>query len=192
MPTTDTAPLSTTIRNGAIIGMAAAVGMAMYAMVASATYQHHGFFTPLFHISALTGSPKSMMQSLHAAMSGETFWFTPGAALCGLLIHMITGAMYGIGFALLVRRVRAAGAVVAAGMAYGAGAMVFSGIIGLPVAAAIMSAGNTISDMPQMVGWATFAIEHLLFGMILGIGVAAVRAAAAPASAGENVSAALA
>jgi len=41
--------------------MAAAVAMAMFAMIASVTYQHHGFFTPLFHISALVGSPKSMI-----------------------------------------------------------------------------------------------------------------------------------
>lgn len=48
---------------GAIGPMIAAMAMAMYAMAASVSYQHRGFFTPLFHISALFGSPKPMMTS---------------------------------------------------------------------------------------------------------------------------------
>jgi hypothetical protein len=58
MSTTNTPPVSTTVRNGALIGMAAGVAMAMYAMIASATYQHHGFFTPLFHISRARRLPQ--------------------------------------------------------------------------------------------------------------------------------------
>lgn len=164
-----------TARHGALIGMAAGAAMAMYAMVASATYQHHGFFTPLFHISALVGSPKSMMQSMTAAMHGDTFWFTPGAAICGLLIHMITGAMYGIGFALLTRRVRRDATVLAAGTAYGIAALLFSGLVALPIAATIADAGKPISDMASMVGWGTFTVEHIIFGMMLGAGVVIAR-----------------
>lgn len=169
-----------TIRNGAVIGMVAGAAMAMYAMVAAATYQDTGFFTPLFHISALIGSPKSMMQSMTAAMTGDMFRFTPGAALVGLVIHMMTGAVYGIGFAALVRRLRGVGTLAVAGAAYGILALVLSAFIGLPAAAALTDAGKTISDMAEMVGWGTFAIEHVIFGMVLGIGVAAVRRAAHP------------
>lgn len=167
--------LTHTARRGAVIGMVAGMGMAMYAMVASATYQHHGFFTPLFHISALVGSPKAMTQSMTAAMHGDTFWFTTGAAVCGLLIHMVTGAMYGVGFALLARRIRGDGTLLAAGTAYGVAALLFSGLIALPVAAAIADAGKPISDMASMVGWGTFAVEHVIFGMMLGAGVVIAR-----------------
>src|SRR5581483_11161862 len=151
-------------------GMVAGMGMAMYAMVASATYQHHGFFTPLFHISALVGSPKAMTQSMTAAMHGNTFWFTTGAAACGLLIHMFTGAMYGVGFAFLTRRVRKNAALLA-----GVAALLFSGLIALPVAAGVAGAGKPISDMASMVGWGTFAVEHAIFGMMLGAGVIVAR-----------------
>lgn len=163
-----------TVLTGAVIGMAAAVAMAMYAMVASATYQNNGFFTPLFHISALVGSPSSMTQSMQAAVGGSTFWFTTGAAVSGLLIHMLTGAVYGIGFALAARRLQGS-VLVVAGMAYGVGVLLFSGFVALPVAASLAGAGRPISDMAEMVGWATFAVEHLIYGMVLGIGVSVVR-----------------
>ena len=180
MNTTDGPALSTAIRNGVMIGMIAGAAMATYAMLASATYQHHGFFTPLFHISAVFGSPKSMMQSMTAAMRGDTFWFESGAALVGLLVHMVTGAMYGVGFAVFARRLRGSGTLVAVGMGYGLVALVLSGLVGLPVASAITGAGKTISDMADMVGWGTIAVEHLIFGLTLGVGVAASRGLVRP------------
>ena len=66
--------------------MIAGAAMAMFAMVASVTYQHHGFFTPLFHISALFGSPDAMMHSGMEAMAGNKFWFSAGPAALALLI----------------------------------------------------------------------------------------------------------
>ena len=39
----------------------------------------------------------------------------------------------------------------------------------------VAGAGNAISDMADMVGWGTFTIEHLIFGMMLGVGVAVSR-----------------
>ena len=36
------------------------------------------------------------------------------------------------------------------------------------MAAKITGSGSTIADMASMVGWATFAVEHLIFGLVLG------------------------
>jgi hypothetical protein len=80
---------------------------------------------------------------------------------------MMTGAMFGIGFAFLARRLTRA-ALVPAGAVYGLAVFVMSAFIGLPVAAKITGAGTTISDMASMVGWATFAVEHMMFGLVLG------------------------
>ena len=44
---TDRTNLRRTVAGGAVAGMAGGMVMAMFAMVASVTYQHHGFFTPL-------------------------------------------------------------------------------------------------------------------------------------------------
>ena len=147
--------------------MIAGAAMAMFAMVASVTYQNHGFFTPLFHISALFGSPDAMMRSGMEAMAGNEFWFSAGPAALGLLIHMMTGAMFGIGFALLARRLSRT-LLVPAGALYGLAVFVVSAFVSLPVAAKITGSGATISDMASMVGWATFAAEHVMFGLVLG------------------------
>ena len=141
--------------------------VAMFAMVASVTYQHHGFFTPLFHISALFGSPDAMMRSAAEAMAGNRFWFSAGPAVLGLLIHVVTGAMFGIGFAFLARRLPRI-VLVPAGAMYGLAVFVLSAFVGLPVASKITGPGTTISDMASMVGWATFAIEQMMFGLVLG------------------------
>lgn len=146
--------------------MIAGAGMAMFAMVASVTYQHHGFFTPLFHISSLTGSTDAMMRSMQEAMAGNKFWFTPGAAFTGMMIHMVTGAMLGMVFALIAR-VLPRKAVLPVGITYGLGAFITSAWVDLPAAANITGAGAPISDMASMVGYPTFAIEHMMYGMVL-------------------------
>lgn len=168
MSTSTTAqPIKTIVLRGGVAGMIAGVVMAMFAMVASVTYQHHGFFTPLFHISALFGSPDAMMRSAMEAMAGNKFWFSAGPAALGLLIHLMTGAMFGIGFAFLARRLPRT-LLVPAGAIYGLAVFVVSAFVGLPVAAKVTSTGTTISDMASMVGYATFAVEHMMFGLVLG------------------------
>lgn len=148
----------------------------------SVTYRHHGFFTPLFHISALFGSPDAMMRSVAEAMAGNRFWFSTGPAALGLLIHMITGAMFGIGFTVLARRIPRA-ALIPAGTVYGLAVFVVSAFVGLPVAAKVTGSRSTISDMASMVGWATFAVEHMMFGLVLGaIGLRNTSAASTPAA----------
>ena len=69
-------------------------------------------------------------------------------------------------------------ALVPAGALYGLAMFVLSAFVGLPVAAKITGTGSVISDMASMVGWATFALEHVMFGIVLG-GLA-LRAAPVP------------
>lgn len=153
---------------GALAGMIGGVAMAMFAMIASLTYQHHGFFTPLFHISSLLGTPTAMMTSLQQAMAGHSFWFTPGAAILGLLIHMMTGATYGVMFVLATQRVRRQH-LVAVGTAYGLIIFALSSFIALPIAGSLFGAGDPITHMARIVGYGTFALEHVVFGMVLGL-----------------------
>ena len=162
-----TSPAPLLIR-GAVYGTVAGMAMAMFAMIASVTYQHHGFFTPLYHISALLGSPDAMMMSVSQAMAGHHFWFAAGPALLGLMIHMVTGAAYGVVFVLITQRLRRS-LVIPAGMAYGLAVFVVSSFIGLPIAAKLTDAGPVITNMAKMVGWSTFAVEHLMFGTVLGL-----------------------
>ena len=155
---------------GAGAGVVAGLVMAMWAMGAS-VQKDHGFFTPLYHIASLFDSPASMMSSMKAAMTGGgQFHFEAGPALLGAMIHMMTGAMYGVMFFLLIARARlSAAATAAAGMAYGAVVFAVSSWIALPLAASVFSAGDPIRHMPKLAGWGTFFVEHLMYGVALGV-----------------------
>ncbi|MEV0945352.1 hypothetical protein [Rhodococcus sp. NPDC049939] len=160
------AQLERTAAIGAVAGVGAALVMAMYAMIAAATYQNSGFFTPLYHIASSLTSPDAMMASMERAMSGSYFYFTPGPAVVGVVIHMMVGAAYGAILALIARLTRLHGAwLIAAGAAYGLIVFAVSTWMGLPLAAAIFSGGDPISNMASMVGYPTFIVEHVLFGL---------------------------
>jgi hypothetical protein len=65
----------------------------------------------------LTGTPKSMMTSVADAIAGNKFWFATGPAAVRP-IHMVTGAMYGIAFAVIAPRIPRS-FLVPAGAAFG-------------------------------------------------------------------------
>ncbi len=68
------------------------------------------------------------------------------------------------------------------GLVYGALVFVVSAFVGLPLAASIfgvddlaegpMAGMNSIADMAEMAGWVFFS-EHLLFGLVTGLLIAA-------------------
>jgi uncharacterized membrane protein YagU involved in acid resistance len=160
------------VRTGTLWGIIAAAVMAMFAMIAGATYLGSGFFTPLYHIASSVIEPTAMMTSMEKAMAGETnFYFALGPAVVGMMVHFMTGAAYGVLFALIARTLRlSGGAAIGAGAAFGVGVLLFSSFVGLPVAAAVFGGGDPIADMPKMVGWTTFTLEHVVYGVVLGAG----------------------
>ena len=154
---------------GAGAGVVASLAMGMYAMVA-AWAKGTGFFTPLHHIASLVAPEDSMMASMHAAAAGNDFHVAFGTAALGAAIHMMTGAMYGAVFGLAVSRMDLArGMLAAAGLVYGALVFVMSAFVGLPLAASVLGAGDPIRNMAELAGWGTFAVEHLVFGLALGL-----------------------
>ncbi len=166
--TTTRSPLRT-IAFGAGAGVVASLVMAMFAMIA-AWAKGTGFFTPLYHIASIAGSGDAMMTSMQAATTGSNFRFVLGTAVLGALIHMMTGAMYGALFGLIVSRLNVSFPVLAvAGIAYGALVFALSAFLALPLAAAIFGAGDPIKNMAAMAGWGTFLVEHLLYGLTLGV-----------------------
>jgi hypothetical protein len=155
---------------GVVAGTLGAVVMAAFAMIASATYHGVGFLTPLYHIASSVISPEAMMISAAEAQAGTPFSFTLGPAVVGLALHLGVGAAFGAIFGMGVTALRIRGPVlVPLGIAYGALVLVFMAFAGLPITAAVFDGGDPIRNMPAMAGWWTFAIEHLMFGAILGL-----------------------
>jgi hypothetical protein len=103
---------------GALLGAAASLVMAAFAMMAAATYQSSGFFTPLHHIASTFISASTMMTSTQHAMTWNTLFFSFGPAVLGAMTHMMIVAMYGAMFALAAVLLRLRGPVlIAAGAA---------------------------------------------------------------------------
>jgi hypothetical protein len=175
MDTTHAASRSTPVswhhvRVGALLGVVAALVMGMFAMIASATYHDTGFFTPLHHIASALIEPTAMMRSMEAGMAGDTFAISVGPALLGLALHLATGAFWGAIFGLIVSTgwLRGVTGLIAA-IVYGLAVMLVMAFLALPVIAAAFGGGEPISEMPRLAGWGTFAIEHAMYGAVLGL-----------------------
>lgn len=179
------ATLQRGIAVGAGAGVVASIAMGAYAMVASLV-KDTGFFTPLHHIATLFAEPADMMTSMMSADMGEGAWeIAAGTALLGLVIHMVTGAVYGAFFGVVAVLLRwtGVGLLALAGLVWGGIVFLVSAFVGLPLAAAVfgvddlaegpMAGMNPIADMAEMAGWGTFVVEHLVFGLVIGLLVAA-------------------
>ena len=110
------------------------------------------------------------MMSVQAAADGSTFDFFFGPALVGAVIHMMVGEMYGAMFGVLVALTRLRPMLLpVAGAVWGAAVFVVSSFIAVPIAASVFNSGDQITHMARMVGYGTFLVEHLLFGLALGL-----------------------
>ena len=117
-----------------------------------------------------------MMESMQAAMAGNSFTFVFGPAALGAFVHMVVGAAYGAAFGIAARLLRWRGPVlIAAATVWGFIVFVISAWVGLPLAASVLGGGDPIRNMATMVGYPTFIGEHLLYGAVLGLLLAVPR-----------------
>lgn len=160
--------LERTLEKGVFFGVLASIPMGLCAMVASATYQARGFFTPAYHV-AFTIDPNTMGLSLGRADTGERFFMSQESFVFGLAIHVIVAGVFGGLFAVVATRLRLRGRqFLVGGPVYGLAVMVLMSALVLPVAGAAFDAGDPISRMGSEIGWATFAGLHAVFGLALG------------------------
>jgi len=143
---------------GAITGMLGGAMMAMFTMLATATYLHMGFFTPLYVIASPLAGQQAMMTAVH----GGAFYFALGPAVLGLVVHMMWSALWGIIFGLIVSGLHLRGAAaVVGGMIYGVLVLLAMSFIVAPIVGG--------PNFFQLLGWPTWTIGHLLFGMVVGL-----------------------
>jgi hypothetical protein len=149
-------------------GMAAAGAMALFAMVACAV-RGLGLYAPLYLVTAVV-EPGPLETARQEAAAGWRFYLEIGPALAGLAVHLAIGAFYGALFALLARALRLRGPVaVLVGAGYGLAVMALMGLVVLPSAAGETAGGPVIADAPELLGWPVFAVEHLVYGLVLGV-----------------------
>jgi hypothetical protein len=149
-------------------GMVAALVMVLFAMVWAATHGL-GLYTPLYQVTAVV-EPGPLGVSLGEAADGWRFYFEVGPAAAGMAVHLAIGAGFGALFALIARSVQLRGrAAVAAGAAYGLAIGGLMGLVVLPWAAGETAGGELIAEAPRLLGWPAFTVEHLLYGLTLGL-----------------------
>ena len=162
------ATLERTLQRGIFAGFGASTVMGLFAMVASATYQGRGFFTPAYHV-AFTIDPQTMGIALQKTAAGDRFYFSQEAFVFGMATHVIVAGVLGALFTLVAMRLRLRGTrALAGGLIYGLVVMAIMSAVVLPAAAAFFGAGEPISRMGSEIGWVTFAVLHAIFGLALG------------------------
>jgi uncharacterized membrane protein YagU involved in acid resistance len=133
--------------------------MAIFTMLAAATYLQVGFFTPMYVIAA----PLIGRQTLMTSLTHGAFYFAPGPALLGLVVHLLWSAFWGIIFGLIAHGLHlAGGAAIMGGLIYGMLVMLVMSFIVIPIVGA--------PDLLHMVGTFSLIIAHALFyGLPLGL-----------------------
>lgn len=171
----DTGPRGwgTVVVGGLVAGAIAGMAMAMWTMVAGATFRSTGFFTPMYLIASPFSGTEAAAGSLQAARAGELFFWSTGPGLLGAAIHMANSMMFGVLFgvgARLLRLRRLAGLVT--GMAFGVAVMFVMDWLVQPTVAFLFGGGRFVTDVGGILGWGTWTVAHLLFGGMLGLWVA--------------------
>jgi len=158
---------------GILAGMVAAVPMGIFSMIAAATYQHRGFFLPMYHIASLLGDDTAA-RSLQEAASGDVFFFVPEPTIFGVAMHLVVGGFFGAIFsvvarAVVARAVVARASIIAVGVAYALLVMLLMSLVLVPAADAVLSGEERVSSFASVAGWGTFTIQHVIYGLVLGL-----------------------
>lgn len=158
---------------GILAGMVAAVPMGIFSMIAAATYQHRGFFTPMYHIASLLGDDTAA-RSLQEVASGDVFFFVPEPTIFGVAMHLVVGGFFGAIFSVVARAVVARvvpsrASIIAVGVAYALLVMLLMSLVLVPAADAALSGEERVSSFASVAGWGTFTIQHVIYGLVLGL-----------------------
>jgi len=158
---------------GILAGMVGAVPMGLFSMIAAATYQHRGFFTPMYHIASLLGDDTAA-RSLQGAASGDVFFFVLEPTIFGVAMHLVVGGFFGAIFSVVARAVVARivpsrASIIAVGVAYALLVMLLMSLVLVPAADAVLSGEERVSSFASVAGWGTFTTQHVIYGLVLGL-----------------------
>lgn len=176
------AGLERAVEAGIVGGVVAGIPMALFVVVASATWLGDGLFTPAYRVATMVETTV-LDTSLRDAEAGDPFSFSREAVAFGLALHCFAAGSLGAIFACLAMalRPRGARALAVAGVAYALAAGVVIGLAVLPALARPMELGEPFASLAAIVGWPSFLAAHAIYGLALGLWPP-LRAAVAPSA----------
>jgi hypothetical protein len=169
---------------GIIAGAVAGMMMAMFSMIGDATYAKRGFFTPMYILASpfLKAARTAFGVSTSAAKAGNQFHFFAGPALLGAGIHMMNSMVIGMIFGVILiaifaylsksrglRRREALLTGIVAGMVYGGVVLAaMEGVVNI-LPHLFGTTFQLAAHIGPEIGWSTWVLSHLIFGMVLGL-----------------------
>jgi hypothetical protein len=142
---------------GIAAGLVGGLAMSVYTMAAELV-AGHSMFTPMY----MVGAPVVGMGAMERGMSGGPLYLELVPAIVGMVVHFIWAALWGLVFGGILWASRLSGWVAFAT------AIVYAYAVGAIMSAVVMPAVG-LKPMWEMPGLVFFVLDHLAFGLPLGI-----------------------
>jgi hypothetical protein len=164
-PTEETA-IDRVLIPGVLAGMVAAVPMGLVATVITAV-QNRGFLRPAYQVAFVIAGDESRA-SLERTLAEDRFFVESQMVLFGVLLHLIVGGFFGALFAYVAPTTRYPRHRLVVGVVYALAVMVAMSVVVLPLLAVLLDAGTEVSRFGGRIGWWTFLLQHVVYGLVLG------------------------
>lgn len=152
---------------GVLAGMVAAVPMAITGVVMS-LFQEQGPLGPIQRIAYVVVD-NGMVATAEAQWAENAFFVNGNFFIFGLVAHLSTAALFGAVFGLLIDRIGPRYRVLMVGPLYGLGVMMIMLLVVLPITDRVLDADQLVVGIPGRIGYASFVLQHLVYGWYLGI-----------------------
>jgi hypothetical protein len=175
------------VEAGILSGVAGAVPMGLFAMVASATWLGDGLYAPAYRV-ALMVETTALDESMRRAAAGDLFYLSREAFAFGVALHCFVAGALGAVFALVARALRPRNLVALAGygVLYALVVLAVMSLVVLPALGRELAPGAPLGSLADEVGLAALVAGHVLYGITLAawppLRAAVVRAPSRPSS----------
>lgn len=164
-PTEET-NIDRTLVPGVLAGMVAAIPMGLVAMVIAA-FQDRGFLRPAYQVAYVVAGDEAR-RALELTLEDDRFFVEAEMVFFGVILHLAVGGFFGAIFAFVARSPAFQRQRLLVGVAYGLAVMVVMSVVVLPLVAVVLDAGDEVSRFPSRIGWPTFLLQHVVYGLMLG------------------------
>jgi hypothetical protein len=151
---------------GILAGVAGAILMGLFAMVASATWLGDGLYAPAYRVAFMVETT-ALDESVRRAAAGDLFYLSREAFAFGVALHCFVAGALGAVFAFVARALRPRDIVALAGygVLYALVVLAVMSLVVLPALGRELAPGAPLGSLAQEIGWASLVFAHALYGV---------------------------
>jgi hypothetical protein len=132
-----------------------------------AALQDKGFLRPAYQVAFVIAGDESRA-SLERTLADDRFFVASELVLFGVLLHLAVGGFFGAVFAFVAPATRFPRHRLVVGVVYALAVMLAMSVVVLPLLALLLDAGTEVSRFGGRIGWGTFVLQHVVYGLMLG------------------------